>query len=425
MKLAEAKQKEAQLLVPTYDRQPLLLERGRDVYVYDSDGRKYLDFVSGIGVNALGYGDKAVLKTISKQSARLIHTSNLYYHEFTAQIAERLTKISGLDRVFLCNSGTEAFEGALKIARAYAKKTAPSGTEPKWRILAMENSFHGRTYGALSATGQAKYRDVYAPVVPGVEFVKFNDVEDLKQKFNDSVCVVAIEAIQGEGGIQQVSREFLETARALTAGSGALLIIDEIQSGLGRTGAWFAYQHYSIKPDLVAVAKPIAAGLPLGAILATNEAASCLKPGMHGSTFGGGPLACAVACTVIDQIEKRKLLKSNRELGKYFTKKLESLRKKHDCVRKVRGLGLMVALELNSADLAKAAVPAMLERGVIINRTHETALRFLPPYTIKKKHIDEVVTALDATLKELEKTYTTLEAQPESEPELVGQGSTH
>ena len=425
MKLAEAKQKEAQLLLPTYDRQPLLLERGKDVYVYDSDGRKYLDFVSGIGVNALGYGDKAVLKTIAKQSARLIHTSNLYHHEFTTQIAERLTKISGLDRVFLCNSGTEAFEGTLKIARAYAKKTAPSGMEPKWRILAMENSFHGRTYGALSATGQAKYREVYAPVVPGVEFVKFNDVEDLKQKFNEGVCVVAIEAVQGEGGIQQVSREFLETARALTAGSGALLIIDEIQSGLGRTGAWFAYQHYSIKPDLVAVAKPIAGGLPLGAILATNEAASCLKPGMHGSTFGGGPLACAVACTVIDQIEKRKLLKSNRELGKYFNKKLESLRKKHDCVREVRGLGLMVALELDSADLAKATVPAMLERGVIINRTHETALRFLPPYTIKKKHIDEVVAALDATLKELAKTYTRSEAQPEPEAELVGQGSTH
>lgn len=425
MKLAEAKQKEAQLLVPTYDRQPLLLERGKDVYVYDGDGRKYLDFVSGIGVNALGYGDRAVLKTITKQSARLIHTSNLYYHEFTAQLAERLTRISGLDRVFLSNSGTEAFEAALKIARAYAKKTASAGSEPKWRILAMDNSFHGRTYGALSATGQAKYRDVYAPVVPGVEFVKFNDVEDLKQKFNDSVCAVAIEVVQGEGGIQQVGREFLETARALTAGSGALLIVDEIQSGLGRTGEWFAYQHYSIKPDVVTAAKPIAGGLPLGAVLTTNEAASCLKPGMHGSTFGGGPLACAVACTVIDQIVKRKLLKSNRELGKYFVKKLDSLKKKHGCIREVRGLGLMVAMELDSADLAKATVPAMLERDVIINRTHETALRFLPPYTIRKKHIDEVVKALDATLKQLEKTYTKSEAQPSGEPELVAQGSTH
>jgi acetylornithine aminotransferase/acetylornithine/N-succinyldiaminopimelate aminotransferase len=425
MKLAEAKQKEAQFLLPTYDRQPLLLERGKDVYVYDADGRKYLDFVSGLGVNALGYGDKAVVKTIAQQSARLIHTSNLYYHEFTAQIAERLVRISGLDRVFLSNSGTEAFEAALKIARAYAKKSASEGSEAKWRILAMDNSFHGRTYGALSATGQSKYRDAYAPVLPGIEFVKFNDVEDLKQKFNDSVCAVAIEVVQGEGGIQQVSREFLETARALTAGSGALLIIDEIQSGLGRTGEWFAYQHYSIKPDLVTVAKPIAGGLPLGALLATNEAAGCFKPGMHGSTFGGGPLACAVACTVIDQIEKRKLLKSNRELGKYFVKKLDSLKKKHDCVREVRGLGLMVALELNSADLAKATVPAMLERGVIINRTHETALRFLPPYTIRKKHIDEVVKALDATLKQLEKTCTKSEAQPSAEPELVAQGSTH
>lgn len=425
MKLAEAKKKEAQLLLPTYDRQPLLLERGKDVYVYDSDGRKYLDFVSGIGVNALGYGDKAVLKTIAKQSARLIHTSNLYFHEFTAELAERLTKISGLDRVFLSNSGTEAFEAALKIVRAYAKKTTRAGSEPKWRVLAMDNSFHGRTYGALSATGQAKYRDAYEPVLPGVEFVKFNDVEDLKQKFNDSVCAVAIEIVQGEGGIQQVSREFLETARALTAGSGALLIVDEIQSGLGRTGEWFAYQHYSIKPDLVTVAKPIAGGLPLGALLATNEAASCLKAGMHGSTFGGGPLACAVACTVIDQIQKRKLVKSNRELGKYFVKKLDSLKKKHESVREVRGLGLMVAVELDSAELAKAMVPAMLELGVIINRTHETVLRFLPPYTIRKKHIDEVIEALHATLKKVEKTYTKSQAQPAPEPELIAQGSTH
>jgi len=255
--------------------------------------------------------------------------------------------------------------------------------------------------------------------------VKFNDVEDLKQKFNDSVCAVAIETVQGEGGIQLVSREFLETARALTAGSGALLLIDEIQSGLGRTGEWFAYQHYDVKPDVVTIAKPVAGGLALGAVLTTNEAASCLKPGMHGSTFGGGPLACAVACTVIDQIEKRKLVKSNRELGKYFVKKLEGLKKKHACIKEVRGLGLMVAAELDSADLAKAMVPAMLERGVVINRTHETALRFLPPYTIGKKHIDEVVKALDVTLKQLEKAYSKTEAQASPEGELIAQGSTH
>ena len=424
MKLAEAKQKEAQLLLQTYDRQPLLLERGKDVYVWDSDGRKYLDFVSGIGVNALGYGDRALLKTIAKQSARLIHTSNLYHHEFTTEIAVRLTKISGLDRVFLSNSGTEAWEGALKIARAYAKKTAPSGSDPKWRILAMENSFHGRTYGALSTTGQAKYRDAFAPVVPGIDFVKFNDVEDLKQKFNDSICAVAIEVVQGEGGIQLVTAEFLEVARALTAGSGALLLLDEIQAGLGRTGEWFAYQHYDVRPDVAVIAKPIAGGLPMGAILATNEAASAFKPGMHGSTFGGGPLACAVACTVIDQIEKRKLVKSNRELGKYFVKKLEGLKKKHSSIREVRGLGLMVAAELDSADMAKVAVPAMLERGIIINRTHETSLRFLPPYTIGKKDIDEVVAALDATLKELEKTHSKTPAQS-PEGELVAQGSPH
>jgi len=425
MKLADAKQKEAQLLLPTYDRVPLLLEHGKDVYLYDAGGLKYLDFITGIGVNALGYGDRAVLKTIAKQSARLIHSSNLFFHEFTAPLAERLTRISGMDRVFFSSSGTEAWEGALKLARAYAKMKATAGSESKWRVLAMENSFHGRTYGSLSTTGQAKYRDPYAPVLPGVEFVTFNDVEDLKQKFNESVCAVAIEVVQGEGGIQLVSSEFLETARALTAGSGALLLLDEIQSGLGRTGQWFAYQHYDIKPDVVTVAKPIAGGLPLGAFLTTNEAASALKPGMHGTTFGGGPLACAVACTVIDQIEKRKLVKSNCELGRYFVKKLEALKKKHRSIREVRGLGLMVAAELDSADLAKVVVPAMLKRGVIINRTHETTLRFLPAYTIAKKHIDEVVKALDATLKQLEKHYMKKEAQAAPQGELIAQGSTH
>jgi acetylornithine/N-succinyldiaminopimelate aminotransferase len=425
MKLAKAKEKEAKLLLPTYDRVPLLLERGKGVHLYDCEGKKYLDFVSGIGVNALGYGDPAVLKTIAKQSAKLIHTSNLYYHEFTAHIAERLTRISGLDRVFLTNSGTEAWEGALKIARAYAKKTVAKGSEPKWRVLAMENSFHGRTYGSLSTTGQAKYREAYEPVLPGIEFVTFNDVEDLKEKFNDSVCAVAIETVQGEGGIQPVSPEFLETARALTAGSGALLLLDEIQSGMGRTGEWFAYQHYGVTPDVVTVAKPIAGGLALGAILTSNEAASCLKPGMHGTTFGGGPLACAVACTVIDQIEKRKLVKSNRELGKYFVKELKALRQKHSSILEVRGLGLMVAAELDSSDLAKAAVPAMLDRGIIINRTHETSLRFLPPYTIAKKHIDQVVQVLDATLKKLEKTQAKSKVQSLPETELVARGSQH
>jgi acetylornithine aminotransferase/acetylornithine/N-succinyldiaminopimelate aminotransferase len=279
----------------------------------------------------------------------------------------------------------------------------------------------------MSTTGQSKYRDAFAPVVPGVEFVKFNDVEDLKQKFSDSVCAVALEVVQGEGGIQPVTRDFLETARALTAGSGALLIIDEIQSGLGRTGEWFAFQHYGITPDVLTVAKPIAGGLALGAVLTTNQAASCLKPGMHGSTFGGGPLACAVACTVLDEIEKRKLIKSNRELGKYFVKQLEKLKTKQSSLTVVRGLGLMVAAELGDADLAKATVSAMLERGIIINRTHDTSLRFLPPYTISKKHINQVVEALDATLKQLEKTHKKSQkkshAQHAPEPELVAQGS--
>jgi acetylornithine/N-succinyldiaminopimelate aminotransferase len=401
MKLDEIKQLESQLLLQTYDRLPVLLERGKGVYLYDANGKEYLDFLSGIGVNALGYGDRAVLKTINKQAAKLIHTSNLFYHEWTAALAQRLTRISGMDRVFMTNSGTEAWEGALKIARAYAKGHT-QGSEAKWRVLAMENSFHGRTYGSMSTTWKAAYREPFAPGIPGIEFVKFNDVEDLKRKFNDTVCAIGLEAVQGEGGINPVSAEFLDTARALTAGSGALLLVDEIQSGLGRTGEWFAYQHYGIRPDVVTLAKPIAGGLSLGALLVTNEVASCIKPGMHGTTFGGGPLATAVACTVIDEIEKRELLKSNRELGKHFVKKLQQLRKKHKGISEARGMGLMVALELASADDAKAAASAMLERGIVVNRTHDTVLRFLPPYVIRKKHVDQVVKALDEVLSGIE-----------------------
>ena len=260
----------------------------------------------------------------------------------------------------------------------------------------MENSFHGRTFGALATTGQKKYRAPFAPLMPGVQFVKFNDCADLERKFDDSVCAVCIETIQGEGGIQPVAREFLELARRLTERSGALLLLDEIQSGLGRTGKHFAYQHYGVLPDVVTVAKPLAAGLPLGAILTTERVAACMHPGLHGTTFGGGPLACAVAIEFLR--EEQRLLKHVVAMGEYFDAALEGLDKKHSSIQDVRGAGLMRALELDSPELAKAVVKQLLEEGIIINRTHETVLRFLPPYIIQKKHVDQVIAALDRAL---------------------------
>lgn len=396
MKLASVARAEQELLLPTYDRQRVLFTHGRGVYLWDADGKKYLDFLSGLGVNALGHAHPAIQKVLKHQAGRMIHVSNLFFHEFQAELAKRLTKISGLEKVFFCNSGTEAWEGALKLARALARVENSNGHKAKWRILALDNSFHGRTFGSLATTGQAKYRHPFAPLLPGVNFVAFNDVEDLKRQFDGSVCAVCMETIQGEGGIYPVSVEFLQTARKLTADTGALLIIDEIQSGLGRTGKYFAYQHYGIKPDIVTVAKPLAAGLPLGAILTTNRVASGMHPGLHGTTFGGGPLACAVAIEFLRTVDG---LKGHiDQVAKYFRQRLEELRSKHSSIREVRGIGLMLGIEIDSAETAKAVLQQLLDDGILINRTHEKVLRFLPPYIIQTKHVDQVIHALDAAL---------------------------
>jgi acetylornithine/N-succinyldiaminopimelate aminotransferase len=396
MSLASVIRSEEKLLLPTYDRHKILFERGRGVYLWDSRGNRYLDFLSGIGVNALGHAHPAIQATLKRQAGRLIHVSNLFFHEYQAELAKRLTKISGMDRAFFCNSGTEAWEGALKLARIYARTRNTNGHRPKWRILALDNSFHGRTFGSLATTGQAKYRDPFVPLLPGVGFVRFNDVEDLKHQFDAGVCAICIETIQGEGGICPVSPEFLQLARKLTASSDALLILDEIQCGLGRTGRNFAYQHYGVRPDIVTIAKPLAAGLPLGAILTTNRVASSMHPGMHGTTFGGGPLACAVAIEFLRALEE--LLDHVREIGSYFQGQLAALKVRHDCIREIRGMGLMLAMELDSAETAKAVVSTLLAKRILINRTHETVLRFLPPYIIQEKHVDEVIRALDSAL---------------------------
>lgn len=396
MSLASVIRSEQKLLLPTYDRHKILFTRGRGVYLWDSRGRRYLDFLSGIGVNALGHGHPVIQSTLKRQASRLIHTSNLFFHEYQAELAARLARISRLDRAFFCNSGTEAWEGALKLARSYARVQNSNGHKPKWRILALDNSFHGRTFGSLATTGQAKYRDPFVPLLPGVSFVKFNDTEDLQRHFDGSVCAVCLETIQGEGGIRPISPEFLQLARKLTKSSGALLILDEIQSGLGRTGHHFAYQHYGIQPDIVTVAKPLAAGLPLGAILTTNRVATAMHPGMHGTTFGGGPLACAVAIQFLRLMEK--LLPHVRRTGEYFSAQLEELKARHTIIREVRGMGLMLGVELNSADTAKQVVNQLMEHGILINRTNEAVLRFLPPYIIEKKHIDQMILRLDAAL---------------------------
>jgi len=396
--LEQVSQLENKLLLATYDRYPVLLRKGRGVYVYDDKGKRYLDLLSGIGVNALGYAHPALTRTIAGQAKLLVHTSNLFYHEYQARLAAALIKISGMSRAFFTNSGTEAWEGALKLARAYAKANCAEGKEPKWRILALEHAFHGRTFGALATTHKEKYREPFQPVVPGVEFVKFNDIADLERKFDDTVCAIGFEFVQGEGGVRPVSQEFAEAACKISRKRGALLIADEIQSGMGRTGRWFAYQHYGIHPDIMTVAKPIAGGLPLGALLASEKVAGCMHPGMHGTTFGGGPLACAVALQMVTLMERQRMLKHIQSTGAYFLAKLEDLKRKHSAVLEVRGLGLMLGMELESADLAKAVHKQLLGRGIIVNRTDETVIRFLPPFIIKKQHIDQAARQLDEAL---------------------------
>jgi acetylornithine/N-succinyldiaminopimelate aminotransferase len=405
MKLASIQAAENKLLLHTYERNPYLFVSGQGVYLRDEEGNDFLDLLSGIGVSALGYAHPAIEAAIQDQSKRLLHTSNLFFHEGTANLALRLTEISGLDRVFFCNSGTEAWEAALKLARSHALLLRENGRKIGTKFLAMEHSFHGRTMGSVSTTHKEKYREPFGPVMPGVEFVRFNDVDDLRAKFSEDICGICIEPLQGEGGIHPVSQEFFAAARELCDSTGALLLADEIQSGLGRTGKWFAYQHYGILPDITTLAKPIAGGIPMGAMLCTDEAALGFTPGQHGTTFGGGPLACAVAIAVLDTMQRENMLKHIQDTGEFFKSKLQDLATRHDCIIDVRGMGLMLGIELNSAELAKQVAAQMMERRIIINRTSETVLRFLPPFILERKHVEIAVNALDEILKDLAAAY--------------------
>jgi acetylornithine aminotransferase/acetylornithine/N-succinyldiaminopimelate aminotransferase len=399
MNLESLQAAEKKLLLNTYERNPYLFTSGKGVYLHDENGDEYLDLLSGIGCSALGYGHPALEEAIIAQTKKILHTSNLFFHEHTAPLALRLTEISGLDRVFFCNSGTEAWEAAMKLARACSVRLRQEGKNLGTKFLALEHSFHGRTMGSVSTTHKAKYREPFSPLIPSVDFVPFNDVAALRAAFNSDYCAILLETVQGEGGIHPVSQEFFTAARALCDATGALLIADEIQCGVGRTGKWFAYQHYNVLPDVTTIAKPIAGGVPMGAMLCTEEAAKAFHPGMHGTTFGGNPLALSAAIAVLDTIKRDGILEHITKTGEYFIERLNELAKSHEAIKEVRGLGLMIGVELHNATLAGDIALELMERKIIINRTSETVLRFLPPYILEKQHVDIAIAALDDLLK--------------------------
>jgi acetylornithine/N-succinyldiaminopimelate aminotransferase len=404
-----------QFLLPTYKRSAILFTHGRGAFVFDSNGKKYLDFLGGIAVNALGHAHPRIVKTIRRESARAIHLSNLFHNEFQGPLARKLAEWSGLDRVFFANSGTEAIEGALKLARLCGRPApgALSKTPAKTRILAMQNSFHGRTFGALSVTATEKYRAPFEPLVPGVEFVTFNDIADLEAKFDDTVCAVVLETIQGEGGIYPVTEPYWERARALATQHGALLIADEIQCGLGRTGRYFAYQQFSSKPDIAVIAKPLAAGLPLGAILTNNSVAARVAPGLHGTTFGGGPMICAVALEFLKIVEDEKLLENVRARGQEIRAGLEKLRSRFDFVREIRGEGCMFGVELSIE--GGPFVTEAFKRGLLINCTHDFTIRLLPPFLVTKAQVREFLQLFETVFS---KTPRVVPATESSSPKV-------
>jgi len=384
---------ERRYLLSTYNRYPVVLERGKGVFVYDIEGKKYLDFVSGIGVNALGHAHPRIVKTIREQAARLIHVSNLYYHEYQGALAEKLCGMSGMSRAFFSNSGTEAIEGAIKLARLAGHR---AGGEAKSKLVALDGSYHGRTFGALSLTGQEKHRKGFEPLLEDVTFVGRNDLEGLRAAVNENTCAIVLEPIFGEGGIYECSEEFLQECRALADRHKAALIFDEIQCGLGRTGTMFAFQGFGVSPDIVCIAKPIAAGLPLGAFLAKEEFASAIGPGQHGSTFGGGPLACRVALEFLAIVEEEKLLENVNKVGAYLRHSLQEIVEKRGAAREVRGRGFIQGIQLEIP--ARPIVDAGLAEGVLFNATQDTVVRFLPPFLMEEKHVDKGVRVLKKLL---------------------------
>ena len=381
--------KDQKYVFQNYTRQPIAISRGAGAVIWDTGGREYIDCVAGIAVNNLGHCHPAVVEAISRQAAELIHVSNLYYTSQQAELAEQLVPRTGMDRIFFCNSGTEAVEGALKLARRATGRID---------FVAAEHSFHGRTMGALSVTHKSQYREPFQPLLQKVEFVVYNNVESLKDSVNRDTAAVIIEPIQGEGGVQVPSGEYLRSARDLCDDTGALLIFDEVQTGFGRTGKWFAREHSGVDPDIMTLAKALAGGLPMGAMLAKEDTAAKMQKGDHAATFGGGPLVCAAALASLKVIEDEKLVERSARMGEYLMQGLKTL--ELDRITEIRGKGLMVGIELNMK--CSSIVDYAREHGVLLNCTSESVLRFVPPLTITKEQIDRVIEVVAQGIKEIE-----------------------
>lgn len=379
--------------MPVFARYPLVLSHGEGPYLFDTDGKRYLDFLAGIAVNVLGHAHPALVEAIRAQAGKLLHCSNLYYTETQAQLIEKLAKLSGLGKVFLANSGAEANEGAMKLARKYAYL---KDTE-KREIITAQHGFHGRTLATLTATAQPKYQEGYGPLPACFTYVPYNDVAALEAAVCDKTCAVFLEPIQGEGGVHVPDAAYLQKVRALCDRHGALLILDEIQTGVGRTGTFFAYEQFGVTPDIVTLAKGLAGGVPVGAFLAKDEVAAAFHPGDHGSTFGGNPLACAAANAVLDTIEAQGLLAHVKEIGAYLVESLTKLQAKYPAlIVGVRGKGLIVGMQLTRP--GRAISDGCLAAGAIINCTAGDVLRFVPPLTVEKAHVDELTAILDQAL---------------------------
>lgn len=383
-----------QALVHTYNRYPIVLDHGEGVYLYDTEGKKYLDFAAGIAVCSLGYGHPEYNAALKEQIEKLLHVSNLFYTAPVVDAAEKLKKASQMDRIFFTNSGTEAIEGALKAARKYAY-TKKSG---KYEFIAMEHSFHGRSMGAVSVTGTENYRTPFEPLVGGVRFAKYNDLESVKAQVTDQTCAIILETVQGEGGIYPAESEFLKEIRMLCDENDILLILDEIQCGMGRTGSMFAWQDYGVRPDIMCMAKAIGNGVPVGAFAMTEEVAEySLKPGDHGTTYGGNPFACAAVDKVLDIFEKNHIVEHVKELTPYLEEKLDELVEKYDGVLKRRGKGLMQGLVL-ARPVGEVIANAQKE-GLLVISAGGNVLRMVPPLVIKKEHVDEMIEKLERALQ--------------------------
>jgi len=379
-----------EVLMHTYNRYPVVLERGEGMYLYDINGRKYLDFTSGIGVFALGYNDEEYNAALKSQVDLLLHTSNYFYSVPAIEAAKKLAKATGMDKVFFTNSGTEAVEGAVKLARKYYyKKTGKSGGE----IVSMEHAFHGRSMGALSITGTKKYRDPFEPLIGGVKFAEFNNLDSVKLAIDDKTCAVVLEPVQGEGGIYPATKEFIRGVRELCDSRGILLIFDEIQCGMGRTGSIFSHQVYNVKPDIITCAKALGCGVPVGAFAATEEVAAAFEPGDHGTTYGGNPFATAAVSKVFDLFESRNIIENVKVTGAYLYRKLDELKCRYGIITDHRGMGLMQGLEFSVP--VKDIIARALDMGLILISAGTNVIRFLPPLIAEKKHVDEMLAILD------------------------------